>query len=991
MNELQKKSTKNATDLSMTIEDRLAIIEEGVRKRYLSRLTEMEIVSSDNLPPMEEDLIDNVRLYKISEIVYHKGEVVTDKFNTVFNTISTYNASVFIVMDSDGKKIDFYIGVRNNEIDELKKRSTVTLADTLKNALMGHFPGVKIENEDRSKISVLCQKIQGLRSLAAVSVVGSIKNAREQANEQFVQGLEKLALAMQGRQYTAIIIAENQSSAQVQEIRKNYQSLYTALSPYQKIQFTASESDAASRSQSFSEMNGKQKAVMIGNAAISAGGAVLGNLAVPTCGGMIGGQIAGQLTGFLGALAPVEQLSKSIGTSQSTTTENKAITDLLQLLDDMLKRLNEFDSYGMWNIASYFLSDDMSTAEIAASNYRSLMNGETSGREVSAINSWKWDDSNLYGRFSDITRYLARFQHPAFFYGVSDSGVVLTNAATAISGKELGLHIGFPRNTVSGFPVIEHAEFGKDVISYQLFEEQDKRKNDEKITVGRVFDLGKITDKIVELENKSLNMHTFITGSTGSGKSNTVYQILTELHREGIPFLVVEPAKGEYKDAFGNWEDVNVYSTNPNIAELINLNPFQFPSSIHVLEHIDGLVEIFSVCWPMYDAMPAFFKEAILKSYESVGWDLAASVFEGDEIEYPDFEILTEELNELIEDSDYSPEIKSNYRGALITRVASLTVGLNKFVFTTKQTPYKKLFDENCILDISRVKSAETKALIMGLVVYALNEYRVSEKKANNNSLKHITVLEEAHNILKNTSGNSGAELINKSVEMLTQTIAEIRTYGEGFIIVDQSPSSVDIAAIKNTNTKIVLRTPESNDRDVVGKSMGLSANQVNEIAKLPSGVAVVYQNNWVNPVLTLVDKAPIGENPYVPNKATDIYTEREARTLVIKAIMQPWLSGELIDEKSLMIALKTINVSRRTRNNLKKIIEDYVLFGGCLIWKEEDIYDLQQYLQQILDLDEKRILRINTAEELQKIVCLKTRGMKEQDINEICFILTKK
>jgi DNA helicase HerA-like ATPase len=208
----------------------------------------------------------------------------------------------------------------------------------------------------------------------------------------------------------------------------------------------------------------------------------------------------------------------------------------------------------------------------------------------------------------------------------------------------------------------------------------------------------------------------------------------------------------------------------------------------------------------MYDAMPAFFKDAILRSYEEVGWDLGSSTFDGDEPEYPDFDVLVEQLNRLIEESDYASDIKSNYRGALVTRVKSLAVGLNKFIFTSEQTPYEVLFDQNCILDISRVKSTETKALIMGLMVYILNEYRVDRKTENNNGLKHVTVLEEAHNLLKNTSSGS-SELIGKSVEMLTQTIAEIRTYGEGFIIVDQSPSSVDISAIKNTNTKIVLRT----------------------------------------------------------------------------------------------------------------------------------------------------------------------------------------
>ena len=717
MEEMQKVSNSDIIEIQdVTINDRLEIIEERMRKKYLTRLPEMQIASVDSLLPLEEDLIDNVRLYKITEMVYQKGESATDKFTTVFNTLSTYNASVFIIIDSDGRNTDFYIGVRNNEKDPLLKRSSVTLGDTLKNTLIGHFPGIKIQSENRSRIADLSRKILNQHNVASVSVVGSSKTSKEQqSNEQFVQGLEKLALAMEGRQYIGMIVAESQTSKQVQKIRKDYQELYTRLSPYQKVQFSTNESQGTNRNKSFVEMSGKQKAAMIGNAAVSLAGGI-GTVALSAqsvIGAVIGSQVAGQLNGFIASLAPNEQTTKSTGSSTSTTTENKTITDLLNLIDEAIKRTNEFDSYGMWNVAGYFVSDDMSAAEIAASNYRSLMNGETSGREVSAINSWRNNNPYLMGEFSDLITYLSRFIHPQFIYGNNQSGAILTDATTSISGKELGLHLGLPRATVSGLPVIEHAEFGKEVTTYQLFSGKKELRPEERMTLGKVFDLGRITKKVVELENKSLNMHTFITGSTGSGKSNTVYQMLTELHQDKIPFLVVEPAKGEYKDVFGHWDDVNVYSTNPNVAELINLNPFKFPDSIHVLEHVDGLVEIFSLCWPMYDAMPAFFKDAILKSYESVGWDLGPSTFEGDEVEYPDFEILTEQLNELIENSDYASDIKSNYRGALVTRVKSLTVGLNKFIFTTNQTPYEKLFDGNCILDISRVKSGETKALIM--------------------------------------------------------------------------------------------------------------------------------------------------------------------------------------------------------------------------------------------------------------------------------------
>ena len=155
MNELQKQTSGEVITQDMTMENRLAIIEDGIRKKYLARLTEMQIVPVGEMLPLEEDLIQNIRLYHVTEMVYEKGEPVTDKFTTVFNTLSTYNATAFIIMDSDGQKTDFYVGVRNMEDDETLKRSTVTLGDTLKNTLIGHFPGMKISGKDRKHIAVL--------------------------------------------------------------------------------------------------------------------------------------------------------------------------------------------------------------------------------------------------------------------------------------------------------------------------------------------------------------------------------------------------------------------------------------------------------------------------------------------------------------------------------------------------------------------------------------------------------------------------------------------------------------------------------------------------------------------------------------------------------------------------------------------------------------------------------------------------------------------
>ena len=108
-------------------------------------------------------------------------------------------------------------------------------------------------------------------------------------------------------------------------------------------------------------------------------------------------------------------------------------------------------------------------------------------------------------------------------------------------------------------------------------------------------------------------------------------------------------------------------------------------------------------------------------------------------------------------------------------------------------------------------------------------------------------MLEEAHNLLKRTSTEQpveGANLIGKSVEMLSNAIAEMRTYGEGFIIADQAPGLLDMAAIRNTNTKIVMRLPDLSDRELVGRAANLDDDQIIELARLPNGVAAIYQND---------------------------------------------------------------------------------------------------------------------------------------------------
>lgn len=926
----------------------LQLVEDVVLKSYISGLSDLDIVPLSQ-SVLDTNLEENVLFFKITEMVYEKEEFAPYKFASVFNTLASSNAGVFVIMDSDGEKTDFYMGIRSLD----NEKTTSSIRNTLENAMSGQFPGIKTKNYDLDEMKKIMAGIKG-NSIAAVSCVANGREEDIKHNQNFVQGLEKLVLSMRGQKYTGIIIANATDQTQLRELRRCYESIYSQLSPFATTQVNYGQNASAGKSESKSEARtrtttktinesetnsttnsystskgsstskGGSSSKLIKNLISTAG--IVGAALSPFTAGITGG-IGGLISGGFGLMGSTtgsstsntvtsskstsnsktygESTSESEGLTSTNTTgtsmtkglsnaitltaHNKTIENMLSRIDKQLKRIDEFETLGMYECAAYFLSENQYAADIAATTYKAIMRGENSGVESAAINSWGSCEKR---KTALIEQYVKNFIHPVFEYSGSVGDIEVTPSAM-VSGSEF--------------------------------------------------------------DKSSLSMHTFVTGSTGSGKSNTTYELIRQTNNLGIKFMVIEPAKGEYKNVFGHYTDVQVYGTNPESAELLKINPFKFASKIHILEHVDRLVEIFNVCWPMYAAMPAVLKDAILKSYEDCGWDLSSSKnIYGDQL-YPTFIDLQESLEEVIHSSAYSEEVKSNYKGSLMTRVKSLTNGLNGQIFTSGEIPGEVLFDSNVIVDLSRIGSLETKSLIMGLLIMQLSEYRMSSADAMNVSLKHMTILEEAHHILKRTSSEQNSEspsLAGKSVEMISNAIAEMRTYGEGFVIVDQSPSAVDSSAIRNTNTKIIMRLPDESDRRLAGKSAGLKDGQLDEIAKLPKGVAVVYQNDWVEPVLCQVQKYKGEEQPYQykPERNLHQSTDRLKRHLLELLLKTRVKNPVDINIDAIKEELFTAEISTKSKLMIKKIIDQYTNFQEISLWKEENFERLSKVVSRILE-----------------------------------------
>ena len=624
---------------------------------------------------------------------------------------------------------------------------------------------------------------------------------------------------------------------------------------------------------------------------------------------------------------------------------NYDVKNTLELIEKQIKRVEQSTALGMWDFSAYFMSESPIIANNTAHMYLALTQGENSYLSQSAVNLWEYREERK-DDIANIMDFIRRLQHPEFELDIApddpsfDQDWLMypphVNATVSLTGRELAYSLNLPKKSVSGLPVLESVAFGREVQKFT----PPSEKMPKTLIAGNVYHMRKEDKNIrVKLDMDSLCAHTFITGSTGTGKSNFIYNLLEQIYEEDKHFLVIEPAKGEYKNVLGGFDDVSVYGTNPIYTELLHINPFSFPKHINVLEHIDRLVEIFNACWPMYAAMPAVLKDAIERVYKDKGWIFSNPAYYSDD--FPTFADLIKVLPEIMSESLYSADTKSDYSGALITRVKSLTNGINGEIFcSTKEISNEALFDKNVIVDISRVGSIETKSLIMGILIMKLQEYRMQPDKMNE-SLQHITVLEEAHNLLRRTSfaqAQESSNLQGKSVEMLTNAIAEMRTYGEGFIIADQAPDMLDEAVIRNTNTKIIFRLPDEHDCELVGKSIALTDVQIKELAKLPAFVAVIHQNDWIEAVLCKSEKYD-KERKYAFNKKEsnisayhlmlNIYgiSEKIALADEEKAEVLDWINRLENGDNTKRILRKGLADESLTEE--EKLIVAYNVFGG--------------------------------------------------------------
>lgn len=574
------------------------------------------------------------------------------------------------------------------------------------------------------------------------------------------------------------------------------------------------------------------------------GNYVLAVLAVPVDKGNISGEIQ-RLNAMIQSLQQVASRRETFGSGRQRVfeSENSAVVDLLELCNQLKDNLNTGLTAGMWHTCIWFGGDSPDTATRLA--------GVASGALQKNI---KMDSEQGYREMPRVLYTDVAFINNSIWhlpvislYAVNIPSLYANSLTTVIGSAQLASLCQFPAESHPGY-LVRH--LGESRISQGGFDKSASTA----ATPGSIL-LGRIdqSDDAYYLPADMLVRHAFVAGGTGSGKSTTVRKLLSQLATEGIPFVVLEAAKKEYWELtmLRGMENVRVYSGGQDTLSL-KLNPFEPEDGALLSNHIDALAAAFLSLFDAEDPIPLVISELLKLAYEKRGWNPTRRAYRDSEKPYPVIQDMLDHLDECIDSIGYAPEVRNNVRGALKVRLRSLTQGHYGNVLNTHENiSARDLYATSAIVELDDF-TGKTKSFIAGIIALKVGQF--AKQCAASSNLDRLLVLEEAHHLLPNSEQADVSQAKGEAAGYFANMLSEVRAYGTGLVIADQSPAYIARNAIRNSAVKILHNLSEGDDIQAIKSSVGLKDFQVDLTRTLKPGQAVVAVAGWPEVVLVQVD-----------------------------------------------------------------------------------------------------------------------------------------
>lgn len=798
--------------------------------------------------------------YRVKQLVFDEEYPHREAFENVLSSIDNSSFSFAYVLTGTKQGIDLCIGVVKNQNEDIpvlgKKLSAVNYCEIIKNVFSGNFSGSRLEKlKARELDDIAGDGIEKYENAGVILGVPSI-NEKDTGEKYDFQGVDRLINSMMGLEWRMVIVCEPVPKQEILTIREKIYELYNRLSVWSKrtVQHSVNDSTAISFGENISDSkdNNWSYSTQKGSDRRSGGG--------ENNSGTSKSESKSEGQGRSHSEGTNKGVSVNKGSSDSVTIEiaNKHAEELIQYIgENLLERMKIGFSKGLFRTSIYYMAKEPVHAYRLKAAIMSLFQGNRTGY------------SPLMAKSIDLSRkknidILRTYQNQSVLNNdVPGDALTLLGRPfygnriglnTYLTAEEISLIAGLPQKEVPGISLKEGVEFGLN---------EDEIVREEAIHLGQMMQRGGELDIPFYLSKDSMAKHTFIAGVTGSGKTTTCHNLLAEAD---MPFLVIEPAKTEYRTLINKDKEVIVFTLGNEMVAPFRINPFELIEGEIISAHVDMLKATFTSAFPMEASMPQLLEEAIYKCYEEKGWDVNTNKnknYSDDEQKnafapgansFPIMSDLLSFMKSIVESKGFSQQMQSDYIGSLVSRLSNLTVGSKGSMLNCQSsTDFRFIIGHNVILEMEELKSPEDKALFMGFILSRLSAV-IKEEHRKNHDFRHLTLVEEAHRLLSKVEyGDSGSK--KGAVETFTDMLAEVRKYGEGLIIVDQIPNKLASEVLKNTNTKIIHKILARDDKEVVGDTMLMEDKQKEYLSALATGEAIVFSEQTDKPVHVKINK----------------------------------------------------------------------------------------------------------------------------------------
>lgn len=785
------------------------------------------------------------------------------RWQCVLSSLHAWNQKIIFMLRRFDGHTSLYIGIPHD---------VTSCPNDCKAALELSMPGIGVTVlNSKDNIDEIIAISSQINDSSCGGAVTGLPSFRKDTQFGILQTLDKLATGFRNSRnddsdFVFIAIAEPITDSDIAEIISRYMQIGSEIHSEVSARVSNSQTLTHSEGRNYTKSIGTNFGVGQGRLNMVSRllrGAI--STATPVSSLMSGGDLIKGALEALGlgismnySITKTSSDSISIGESVAKEYLNKFAHYTEEVTDMHASRLRSGRNLGFWNVGSYVLADSIQDVNLITGILRSVYSGDNTHIEPIRTHAFASKEPlNWIKNFQLVPMGNPNLQGDEEWHIL---GKPFQYVSTPLNTEELSLITSLPRYDVPGLRFVKNAvKFANNA--------GNKIDKENQIALGNIVNLGIPQSNNYIIDINALVRHSLVVGSTGCGKTTTCKSIINSVVSRGIPVLIVEPAKDEWVQ----WaieqnkvlpDDKQITIFEPGITMFegtrlgnLMLNPFQPAgidgATVDIQTRCENVTAMINSSLPTGDVLPLILDEAIYSYLKKNIED-----FDEDEIEqlrsYPLLEGVVAEAKKVLERRGYEPRVKDGLVAALETRFNYLTRGKRGKILNNKvSTPYSKLFNSNCVINLSKIASAKDKALIMSILLLSLNEYRTSQynndkefrQRAQNNELMHLTVIEEAHNVLSkppvSMEGTGNPQQV--VADLFTLMLSEVRSRGEGLMIIDQVPTRLIPDAVKNTNYKICHRLVSIEDCSVMAEALSLRDEQKGMIPTLEPGNAIIY------------------------------------------------------------------------------------------------------------------------------------------------------